>query len=203
MPLSVIRNIVTRKYSNFRGIDLLNAETDVDPRRSPDCLNVWKSYLLEQSNIIQTRPGFKKLVTLGQDEIYSMYIWNSNTAIVHIGTTLVKWVGFPDEITSLTTLFSNMSENKSIMFYFKEAIYIMDGTNYLKYNGTTLQNVSDIAFIPTTTIGRSPSGRRRNISISKFIATKKEKFFYRRWNINNILFRHSWNRFRSFSICKR
>lgn len=56
MPLSVIKNIVARKYSNFRGIDLLNAETDVDVRRSPDCLNVWKSYLLEQSNIIQTRP---------------------------------------------------------------------------------------------------------------------------------------------------
>ena len=56
MPLSVIRSIVSRKYSDFRGIDLQNNETTVDPRRSPDCLNVWKSYNLAQSNIIQTRP---------------------------------------------------------------------------------------------------------------------------------------------------
>lgn len=56
MPLSVIRGIVARKYNEFRGIDLLNPETSVDFRRSPDCLNVWKSYKLAQSNIIQTRP---------------------------------------------------------------------------------------------------------------------------------------------------
>lgn len=171
MPLSVIKNIVARKYSNFRGIDLLNAETDVDVRRSPDCLNVWKSYLLEQSNIIQTRPGFKKLVTLGQDEIYSMYIWASDTAIVHIGTKLIKWVGFPSEIISSTELYSNMAEDKSIMFYFGEAIYIMDGTNYFKYNGTTLEDVTSIAFVPTTTINRSPSGRRRDLSTNKFITS--------------------------------
>lgn len=61
MPLSVIRSIVSRKYSDFRGIDLLNSEKNVDYRRSPDCLNVWKSYSLAQSNIIQTRPGIKKL----------------------------------------------------------------------------------------------------------------------------------------------
>lgn len=171
MPLSVIKNIVARRYSDFRGIDLLNAETDVDVRRSPDCLNVWKSYLLEQSNIIQTRPGFKKLVTLGQDEIYSMYIWASDTAIVHIGKNLIKWTGFPTEITTSTTLYSNMAENKSIMFYFGEAIYIMDGTNYLKYDGTNLVDVSSVAFIPTTTINRSPSGRRRNLSTNKFITS--------------------------------
>ena len=51
--MSVIGSVVTRKYSNFRGIDLLNPDTAVDITRSPDCLNVWKSYSLSQSNIIQ------------------------------------------------------------------------------------------------------------------------------------------------------
>lgn len=60
MPLGVIRSIATRKYTSYRGIDLLNNETEVDPRRSPDCLNVWKSYSTEQSNIIQTRPRNKR-----------------------------------------------------------------------------------------------------------------------------------------------
>lgn len=100
-----------------------------------------------------------------------MYIWASDTAIVHIGTKLIKWVGFPSEIISSTELYSNMAEDKSIMFYFGEAIYIMDGTNYLKYNGTNLVDVSSVAFIPTTTINRSPSGRRRNISSYQFITT--------------------------------
>ena len=61
MPLSVIKSIVTRKYDEFRGIDLVNNETEVIPTRSPDCLNVWKSYSLAQSNIIQTRPRNKEI----------------------------------------------------------------------------------------------------------------------------------------------
>lgn len=54
--MSVIGSVITKKYSNFRGIDLLNPNTAVDITRSPDCLNVWKSYNLSQSNIIQSRP---------------------------------------------------------------------------------------------------------------------------------------------------
>ena len=64
MPLGVIRSIATRKYTSYRGIDLLNNETEVDPRRSPACLNVWKSYQTEQSNIIQTRPRNKTFIRL-------------------------------------------------------------------------------------------------------------------------------------------
>jgi hypothetical protein len=162
MPLGVIRSIVARKYTGFRGIDLLNPETAVDFSRSPDCKNVWKSYTLSQSNIIQTRPGLHNLKdlsdeTLSNNNVYSMYVWDSDTAIVHIGTRLVKWDGFPGEGT-VTVLKSDMQERESVMFYFKEAIYILDGYNYLKFNGTNLIDVKSEAYTPTTTIARSPSG---------------------------------------------
>lgn len=162
MPLGVIRSIVTRKYADFRGIDLLNPETAVDFRRSPDCKNVWKSYSLAQSNIIQTRPGLHTLCDLSDEnetnnQVYSMYIWDLDTAIVHIGKRLIKWDGFPEEGT-ITTLKNNMKENESVMFYFKENIYIIDGLHYLKFNGTTISDVKDAAYIPTTTINRSPAG---------------------------------------------
>ena len=172
MPLGVIRSIVSRKYTDFRGIDLLNNETEVDPRRSPDCLNVWKSYNLAQSNIIQTRPGLKLIAELGEGSIHSMYVYSSDTAIVHIGEKLIKWVGFPSDVISITDLKLDMEDRESVMFFFKEDIYILDGENYLKYNGVTLTNVLDNAFIPTTTISRSPSGRRRNVSRCKFTYSK-------------------------------
>ena len=112
MPLSVIRNIVARRYSDFRGIDLLNAETDVDPKRSPDCLNVWKSYNLSQSNIIQTRPGVKLVKTFKDEEednniIYSIGKWGNQEGVVHIGDRLVN-------SEDATVLFSSMAENESV-----------------------------------------------------------------------------------------
>lgn len=39
-------------------------------------------------------------------------------------------------------------------------------------------------YVPTTTISRSPSGRRRTLSRRKRIANKKEKHVCSRWNIN-------------------
>lgn len=157
--MSVIGNVITKKYSNFRGIDLLNPDTAVDITRSPDCLNVWKSYSLSESNIIQSRPGIKKIINLGfEDEIFSMYVFSIDTAIVHIGTKLIKWVGFPNDNISITVLKSDMNNTKSVMFSFNEELYILDGLNYLKFNGKEVINIEDIAYIPTTTISRSPSG---------------------------------------------
>ena len=51
-----------------------------------------------------------------------------------------------------------MNNHKSVFNKFKENIYINDGANYLYYDGTTIASVSTIAYIPTTTIGRAPSG---------------------------------------------
>lgn len=157
--MSVMGSLVKRVYKDFRGIDLLNPDTSVDISRSPDCLNVWKSYSLAQSNIIQSRPGIKKLINLGySDKIYSIFIYSIDTAIVHCGRRLIKWVGFPEDNFSITVLKENMNNNLSTMFSFNGDIYILDGENYLKFDGKNIINVEDEAYIPTTSISRSPSG---------------------------------------------
>lgn len=164
MPISVIKNIVSRRYTDFRGIDLLNQSTEIDIRRSPDLLNVWKSYGESQSNSISSRPGIKKCVKLGTKTIHSMYVWSSSIALVHIGNNLIKWVGFPDEMISMIQLKNDMEDTDSNMFFYDGYVYVLDGTNYLRWDGTNLINVESVAYIPTTTVLRSPSGRRRNLS---------------------------------------
>ena len=154
MPLRVIRRQVARRYENFSGIDLLNPETSILPQRSPDCLNVWKSYDTEQSNIIQTRPGIKEFADFSESEanntIYTIYD-NGGTMLVHRGIKLIK------NGTTPSTLYSSMAERKSTIVYFK-GVQILDGTNYLNYNGTNVTTNVGNGTIPTTTIGRSPSG---------------------------------------------
>ncbi len=169
MPLSVIRGIVTRKYNDFRGIDLLNSETQVDSRRSPDCLNVWKSYKLAQSNIIQTRPGIRLEYDLKDDNeenntIYQIFFYGTEK-IVHIGTKLLKVAN------ATSTLFSQMAERDSEMVLFGNDLLILDGTNYLRYNGTNVVTGASLGYIPTTTISRSPSRRWRTLSRCKLATT--------------------------------
>lgn len=173
----VIGNIITRTYSNFRGIDLLNNENNVDLTRSPDCLNVWKSYASKESNIIQSRPGIKKIINLGNDKVFNMYVYSQDTVIVHIGTKLIKWTGFPNDNFGIEILKENMARNKSVMIFFKSKIYILDGVNYLVYDGNTIKDVSDEAYIPTTTIGRSPSGGGELLEDVNLLSSKRKNSF--------------------------
>ena len=123
--------------------------------------------------------GIRKLINLGfEEEIFSMYIYSTDTAIIHIGSKLVKWVGFPNENISITVLKSDMNDNKSIMFAFNNEIYVLDGVNYLKFNGNELINIEDIAYIPTTTISRSPSGGGEMYEDVNLLQAKRKNSFF-------------------------
>lgn len=148
--------MVKRTYTDFAGVDFSNNSSLVQINRSPDSLNVWKNY--EGESYIGSRPGVRKITTIGT-KINGIYMFNSSTAIVHSGTGLYVWDNFPDEPNNLQQIYSNMNvNNRSVFNKFGEYLYINDGTNYLKYDGTTLSQVTTGAFIPTTTIGRKPSG---------------------------------------------
>lgn len=78
---------------------------------------------------------------------------------------------------SSDTLFTGMNERKSTSFIFNNRLYILDGKNYLVYDGTSVSHVKDNAYIPTTYVGIIPSGEnadngteyeQRNILTPKF-----------------------------------
>ena len=59
--------------------------------------------------------------------------------------------------TELTfTGFTGMIPTRSHFFVYSNILYIKDSTNYLKYDGNSLSNVS--GYIPTTSISRLPAG---------------------------------------------
>lgn len=147
---------IRRTYSSFRGVDFANDPSLVLLSRSPDALNVWKNYKDTQGSCIETRPGYRELANF-MSKINGIYFYNDK-ALIHAGTNLFLWENFPDTPTG-TILKNNMNDAKSSFVIFNEKLYIVDGANYLVYDGTTLKDVSsDNPYIPTTTISRSPSG---------------------------------------------
>ena len=152
---------IRRTYSSFRGVDFANDPSLVLLSRSPDALNVWKNYKDTQGSCIETRPGYRELANF-MSKINGIYFYNDK-ALIHAGTNLFLWENFPDTPTG-TILKNNMNDAKSSFVIFSDAdrnqkLYILDGLNYLVYDGTTLKDVSnDNPYIPTTSISRSPRG---------------------------------------------
>ena len=137
--------LIKREYKNFRGVDFSNRKDEVSFYRSPDALNMWKSYRNSTGNCIETRPALKGLVHYDA-KIHGMYIYNGNK-IVHSGTNLWQ----ENEI-----IYQGMAEHTSKFFIYNSKLYIKDGTNYLVYDGKECKPVE--GYIPTTTIGRNPQG---------------------------------------------
>jgi hypothetical protein len=151
----------TRVYSDFRGVDFTSDSTRVFLNRSPNCVNMYKDYKSSLGQAIETRPGFTNLLELG-NEIYGIHFVKDSSlkVLVHSGTELLLWSNYPDKQLkkNMQVLFSNMAETKSRSFVYNNKLYINDGKNYIFYNGSKVKSVDEIAFIPTTTIARSPSG---------------------------------------------
>lgn len=138
-------DLISRIYSNFRGVDFRGEEINLV--RSPDSLNVWKDY--KETESIRTRPGMERKVPFA-DTVYGIFFYKGQM-LVHSGTTLYKV-----ENGDKTVVYSNLNEATSESFVYDDAFYFKDGKNYLKYDGTTMQDV--VGYVPTTSISRKPMG---------------------------------------------
>lgn len=147
-------NLITRKYGNFRGVDFSN--NDVILSRSPYALNMWKNY--EESECIQTRPGMRLLNNFG-NKILGLFFFNVGNNIqilLHIGPKLLKWNNYPNTPASITELYTSMNITESRSFIYENTLFIMDGINYLEYNGTEIKKVSGT--VPMTSYYKNPDG---------------------------------------------
>lgn len=138
-------NLIPRIYSSFRGVDFRGEEINLV--RSPDSLNIWKDY--KETESIRTRPEME-LKEAFEDTIYGIYFFKEHM-LVHSGKNLYKIV---DGVK--TVIFTQMNEHRSDAFLYNNRLYIKDGLNYVWYAGGGIMYVT--GYIPTTSIGRKPSG---------------------------------------------
>ncbi len=146
---TVSGSLITRNYSDFRGVDFSNRKDEVSLVRSPDALNMWKNYKNSNGRCVESRPDIE-LVKEFTGTIFGLFFYTyggQTHKIVHAGTSLY------DEGNEI---FTNMSEHKSQAFVYSKLLYIKDGSKYYVYDGTTVKEVE--GYIPTTSISRTPIG---------------------------------------------
>ena len=141
--------LVSRIYSGFRGVDFRGEEINLV--RSPDSLNVWKDY--KETESIRTRPEMELLLSF-DDTVYGVFFYkaaDTEMMLIHSGTKLYKITG-----DKRTLIYAGLKTAKSNAFVYNNLWFFKDGKNYLQYDGVSIGEV--IGYIPTTSIGRKPSG---------------------------------------------
>lgn len=143
----------SRKYSTiidyFRGVDLNNSPTNVDPSRSPAAPNM----IRDQVGKVRKRMGYTTVATAPDGARINGVHRLGEELLVHAGTKLYCWDG-AETFTELGA----MADAKSRSFVFDEKLYLLDGSAYQVYDGETLAAVSDSAYVPTIIISRDPTG---------------------------------------------
>ena len=139
-------DIVSRVYGNFRGVDFRGEEVNL--RRSPDALNVWKDY--RETESIRTRAGLQQFHGTSKT-IRSIAFYNGNM-IAHIDDSLceMNWEG------TINTTLLKVGTKPGNSFVYNGKFYFMNADHYIEYDGKEVKDV--VGYVPTTTIGRRPSG---------------------------------------------
>lgn len=145
--------ITRTRYAAFRGADFSTDPSLVESCRSPLCTNI----VADGGGMPQKRLGYRTVQSLG-DTVYGLFgaeFGGTVKRFVHAGTKLYAWV---DDGTP-AVLLSGLPRRRSRAVFLAGKLWIVTGGGFYSYDGTEAKRVSASgAYVPTTTITRSPSG---------------------------------------------
>lgn len=140
----------------FRGLNYSAYDNPKLYGYSPDCQNI----ILEDDYTPSKRPGYKKsfATSLGNGKIHGLHYYKSVSGtvkmILHHTTKLYTFNG----TDAPTEIHTGMADAESTSININGKLYVFDGVNIWEYNGTTVVDISTVAYIPTVTLGRVPAG---------------------------------------------
>jgi len=146
-----------KSFAEFRGVDFSTDPTQVDPRRSPAALNL----ISDLAGFPEKRPGWRSVAAFSgrvNGLFYAVLKSGTGYFFVHAGNALYRYIeGEAPELVA-----EGLADEKSTGFVHAGRLFLLDGSRYSvvleQENGLALLPVSDIAFVPTTSIAMSPTG---------------------------------------------
>lgn len=145
--------ITRTRYAAFHGADFSTDPSLVESCRSPLCTNI----VADGGGMPQKRLGYRTVQSLG-DTVYGLFgaeFGGTVKRLAHAGTKLYAWA---DDGTP-AVLLSGLPRRRSRAVFLAGKLWIVTGGGFYSYDGTEAKRVSASgAYVPTTTITRSPSG---------------------------------------------
>ena len=150
----------------------------------PNTINVVKKETITLQNGVENQNGTRsftmqlgdnvvKIVSIskidGEDITLNMDFYEKETRSLSITRSDLMdgdllYVSFTEGVIETEdALFADMNARRSSSFVFNNRLYLIDGKNYLVYDGNTVSSVLASAYIPTTYINIIPSGENADI----------------------------------------
>ncbi|WP_034452440.1 hypothetical protein [Butyrivibrio sp. AE2032] len=165
--------------SNFLGADFTSEASTVDDTKSPNVENMIRSV----PGKIRKRMGYKLFADYGETIYGVHHLSTTDVWLIHAGNKLYnltapkgsKWIDHvnnfivdheaePNNIlfqtgdVSITLIYTGMARHRSVSFQLNQKLIILDGTKLRVYDGSTVQPVENIAYIPTLSIAKDYTG---------------------------------------------
>ena len=136
---------------SFLGVDFTSTPENCDLRRSTDAPNMirdtpGKNRKRNGYTLVHNFPGTVH-------GIHTINVEGKEKFFVHAGTSL-----YLKEENSYNEVYTGMNDAKSNSVVLNGMLVIIDGLRMLCYDGETVTNMNSKAYVPTTIIGRRPSG---------------------------------------------
>lgn len=138
----------------FKGMNLSVTPTQIDQSQSPDMLN----FNVDERGALNKRTGYERVfpTSLGVGSINGLHEYRrTNGTVLFLlahGTKLYTQTGNAQPVL----IYTGLANNKVDFFTMNDKCYILDGINYLVYDGTTVSQITP--YIPTLSISREPTG---------------------------------------------
>lgn len=138
----------------FKGMNLSVTPTQIAPNQSPDMLN----FMIDDDGALTKRTGYERIfeTSLGEGQINGLYEYRKTDGTVLFllahGTKLYTQLDNEQPIE----IYNGLANNPVNFFTMNDKCYILDGTDYLVYDGSTVQPVTP--YIPTISISKDPAG---------------------------------------------
>jgi hypothetical protein len=147
---------VEKVIEQFLGLNTSTTASQIGDTESPDLLNV----IVDAVGKPSKRFGYERVYadTLGDGKINGMFYFvkkdGTTRFLIHHGTTLYTQTGSSQPVP----VYLILANSRSQMFAFNDYVWILDGTNYIRYDGTTAVKVSSVAYAPTVLVSSPPAG---------------------------------------------
>lgn len=144
-PTPAAKPLAYLQVDRFLGCNFTDHPSNVEMTMSPNAPNM----IRDVPGKVRKCMGYERMATYPARINGAHFYKGQGQPLIHAGTGL--YLG-------QACIYSGMADARSLSWQFGDALYLLDGKHFLRFDGTAVQTVQSCATVPTVTIAKAPTG---------------------------------------------